>query len=205
MKIVITAEGKEPGSALDGRFGRCGYFVFYDTDVKQVVEVLENPSAQAAGGAGIQAAQLVVNRGAQAVLTGNVGPNAVDVLNKAGVKIHTGLSGTVQEAVDKFLAGNLASSSGPTVSAHAGTGGAPIPPPASSNPGTGGGRGAGFGRGGGGGRGMGRGGGRGRGFGGGPPADCVCPSCGQRVTHSPGTPCRSLKCPKCGTVMVRGD
>lgn len=202
MKIVITSEGGDLASAVDPRFGRCRKFVFYDTDTKQVVEVVDNPAAQAAGGAGIQAAQLAVNKGAKAVLTGNVGPNAADVFAAAGVQIYTGISGSVQEAIDRFVAGNFAPSSGPTVGAHAGMGGAPIPPPASSNPGKGAGRGMGFGRGGGmGGRGM----GRGRGFGAGPPAECVCPSCGERVAHTPGMPCRSMKCPKCDTVMVRSD
>jgi predicted Fe-Mo cluster-binding NifX family protein len=52
MKIVITSEGGELSSAVDPRFGRCRKFVFYDTDARKVVEVVENPAAQAAGGAG---------------------------------------------------------------------------------------------------------------------------------------------------------
>ena len=61
------------------------------------------------------------------------------------------------------------------------------------------------GSGGGSGRGMGKGGGRGRmgGFGLGPGGFCVCPKCGERVKHVQGTPCNSMKCPKCGTVMTR--
>lgn len=57
------------------------------------------------------------------------------------------------------------------------------------------------------GRGMGRGAGRGR-MGGsragaGPGGNCVCPSCGTRVTHQAGTPCAAMNCPKCGLRMVR--
>jgi predicted RNA-binding Zn-ribbon protein involved in translation (DUF1610 family) len=33
--------------------------------------------------------------------------------------------------------------------------------------------------------------------------NCVCPSCGHIVTHQVGVPCSSIKCPKCGTIMVR--
>ncbi|TFG23641.1 MAG: hypothetical protein EU529_06785 [Promethearchaeota archaeon] len=63
------------------------------------------------------------------------------------------------------------------------------------------------GRGGGGGRGR-RGGGGGRGMGGGPYAagpggDCVCPNCGNRVSHQVGVPCYNRNCPKCGTKMTR--
>ena len=58
------------------------------------------------------------------------------------------------------------------------------------------------------GRGMGRpqGGGRGRGggFGAGPGGDCICPNCGERVSHQLGKPCFEQKCPKCGTALTRG-
>jgi len=223
MKIAITSTGKELGSALDGRFGRCSFFIIYDTDAGKVLEVMENSAAQTAGGAGIQAGQLIVNKGVQAVLTGNVGPNASGVLSNGGVQVYAGFSGTVQEAIDSFGSGGMSAASGPTVQSHAGMGAATPQPPANppTNPPTnppagipgggmgmgGGGRAGGAGMGGGRGMGMGRGGGagRGRGFGAGPPADCVCPSCGERVAHVPGTACRSMACPKCNTVMVRGD
>ena len=57
------------------------------------------------------------------------------------------------------------------------------------------------------GRGMGRGGGRGR-MGGnrpgaGPGGECVCPSCGAKVSHQAGVPCYNVNCPKCGSRMVR--
>lgn len=52
------------------------------------------------------------------------------------------------------------------------------------------------------GRGTGGGGG-GRGGGRGPGGNCVCPSCGEKVRHQPGSPCFEQKCPKCGTAMTR--
>lgn len=55
------------------------------------------------------------------------------------------------------------------------------------------------------GRGGGRGQGRGGGQGAGPAGNCVCPSCGEKVKHRPGTPCNEMKCPKCGSSLVRGD
>lgn len=82
-----------------------------------------NESKTAMGGAGIQAGQFVASLGAQAVVTGNVGPNATRVLSAAGVKVYTGASGTVEEAVKKYLAGQLNQTSSATVSAHTGMGG----------------------------------------------------------------------------------
>lgn len=43
-----------------------------------------------------------------------------------------------------------------------------------------------------------------RGFGS-PPGACVCPACGFRQPKARGTPCSSVKCPKCGSPLVRGD
>jgi predicted Fe-Mo cluster-binding NifX family protein len=91
------------------------------------------------GGAGIQAAQFVVERGAQAVLTGNLGPNAFDVLQAAGVPGYLVPEGTVRQAVEAFKAGRVQPMGGANVAAHAGMG-----------------SGAGFGAGRGMGRGMGR-------------------------------------------------
>lgn len=50
------------------------------------------------------------------------------------------------------------------------------------------------------GKGIGRGKGRGRA---GYPIICVCPNCGKEISHRPGIPCNSVKCPQCGTVMAR--
>jgi hypothetical protein len=52
--------------------------------------------------------------------------------------------------------------------------------------------------------GRGQGGGRGSGNGAGPGGDCICPNCGERVSHQLGTPCIEQKCPKCGAAMTRG-
>jgi predicted DNA-binding protein (UPF0251 family) len=53
------------------------------------------------------------------------------------------------------------------------------------------------------GRGMGMGAGRGRGYGG--PATCKCSKCGKEISHVRGQPCVKQKCPKCGSMMIRGD
>lgn len=46
--------------------------------------------------------------------------------------------------------------------------------------------------------------GRGAGYGAGPSGYCVCPKCGEQTSHTAGTPCSQVQCPKCGTLMVRG-
>ena len=119
MKIAITSSGPELTSQVDPRFGRCAYFIFVDTDSDKF-EAIENSGAQGMGGVGIQAGQMMIDKGIKAVLTGNCGPNAFQTLKAAGVEVITGVSGTVQEVVDKFKAGGFQSVSGPNVSPHSG-------------------------------------------------------------------------------------
>lgn len=134
MKICVTSTGPGLDSEMDPRFGRCQYFLFVDLETLGC-KAVENPNIGAAGGAGIQSAQLVANKGVEALITGQVGPNAFTTLQAAGIKILTGASGKVREVLDKYQKGQISSSAqGPTVQAHFGMG-------------MGGGRGRGMGRG----------------------------------------------------------
>ena len=141
MKIAVSSSGNTLDSQIDPRFGRCVYFLIVDTDDMNF-EAFDNESLALGGGAGIQAAQFVASKGAKAILTGNVGPNAVKTLGAAGVEIFVGQNGTVREALERYNRGDLQSTGAPNVADHHGMGG-----------------------GGGGGRGMGGGGGRGMGGG----------------------------------------
>ncbi|MDD5259015.1 MAG: NifB/NifX family molybdenum-iron cluster-binding protein [bacterium] len=119
MKICITAEGNNLDSKVDPRFGRCQYFIIADTDTLEF-EAVGNPNIESTGGAGIQSAQIVAVKQVKAVLTGNVGPNAFQTLQAAGIEIFTGASGTVKEAVEKYKKGEYMAVSGPSVSSKAG-------------------------------------------------------------------------------------
>jgi predicted Fe-Mo cluster-binding NifX family protein len=116
MKLCITSKGKEAASEVDPRFGRAQYFIFVDTESGDL-EAEENPAVSAPGGAGVRAGQLVSERGTETVLTGNVGPNAFQVLNAAGIRVITGVGGTVEKAKNDFINGvyDGQETSGPTV------------------------------------------------------------------------------------------
>ena len=148
MKICVTATAGDLNAQVDPRFGRCQYFVIVDSET-MAFEAMANEAIAAPGGAGIQAAQTMVNKGVDVVISGNIGPNAFQVLSTAGVKIATGAYGTVQEATEMYKSGKLGETGAATVADHAGMG--------ATAPGGGFGMGMGGGRGGGGGRGMGRG------------------------------------------------
>ena len=76
-----------------------------------------------AGGAGISTAQLLIGKGIEAIVTGNCGPNAFEVLKAAGIMVITGVSGKVSDAVRKYNAGGLKPSDGANVSGYFGRGG----------------------------------------------------------------------------------
>jgi len=183
MKIAVTSTGPTLDDNVEARFGRCPYFLIIDTDTMQY-EAIENPNIALGGGAGIQSAQLMSEKGVTTVLTGNCGPNAFNVFGQAGIQVIVGVSGPVRNAVEQFKARAFSSASGPNVASHFGMNATPAGPTPTGQPmtdplgqgggmgldmgrGMGGGRGMGkgMGRGGGMGRGMGRGGGMGRGMG----------------------------------------
>ena len=121
MKIAVSATGTGLDAQVDPRFGRCQYFIIIDPDTMEF-EVVANSAAMAGGGAGVSAAQMVAGKGVEAVLTGNCGPNAFNVLNAAGVKVMTGVAGTVQDAVSDYKAGKYEVSSQANVRPHSGMG-----------------------------------------------------------------------------------
>jgi len=107
MKIAVTARGKELSSEVDQRFGRAKWLVVVDIETGDF-EVHDNSvNLNAASGAGIQTGQNIANLGVEAVITGNVGPNAFRTLNAADVKIFLAEKQTVQEAIDSFKSGKL--------------------------------------------------------------------------------------------------
>lgn len=175
MKICITSQAENLDSALDGRFGRCAYFIIYDTETREF-DSIANPYVNESGGAGIKAAELVASKNVSVVLIGNIGPKAFDVLKTANVSIISGLSGNVKEIIEKYRNKELKAMDKPTVAAKFGTEQTTVWPRC--------------------GRGMGR-----RGYG--HVGNCICTQCGEKIIHQPGIPCRTVRCPKCNAPMVR--
>jgi len=118
MKIVVTADGTDLDAQVDPRFGRSRYFLAVDTQDDSVTHHDNQQNLNAVQGAGIQAGQNVVQLGAEAVITGNVGPKAFSVLSAAGIKIFLVDGGTVKEAVEKFKAGSLQQVDGASKPGH---------------------------------------------------------------------------------------
>jgi predicted Fe-Mo cluster-binding NifX family protein len=118
MKIAITAQGEQMQSPVDPRFGRAKWFIVVDTDTGDFEAFDNKKNFDAAQGAGIQAGRNVAELGVKAVVTGNVGPKAFATLRAAGIDVHVGACGTVQEALEQFKAGELTSAQNANVEGH---------------------------------------------------------------------------------------
>jgi len=118
MKIALTSMGEGLDAQVDPRFGRAKVFLVIDTET-EAIEVVDNTqNLEAAQGAGIQAAQIVAETGAEVVITGHCGPNAFRTLTAAGIKLVVGAEGKIGEVVAKFKSGELKPAEGADVEGH---------------------------------------------------------------------------------------
>jgi len=107
MKVAVTSQGKESSSEVDPRFGRAKWLIIVDTETGHAEAYDNTVNLNAAQGAGIQTAKNVADLRAEAVITGNVGPNAFKTLHAANVKVFLAEKQTVGEAIDSFKADKL--------------------------------------------------------------------------------------------------
>ena len=118
MKLAITAQGDKATDAVDPRFGRARYLIVVNTDTGDCAAHDNTVNLNAAQGAGIQTARNAAELGVEAIITGNVGPNAFKTLNAAGIQIYLTGQQTVQEAVELFKQGQLQEVGSANVEGH---------------------------------------------------------------------------------------
>lgn len=118
MKICVTSRGPDLSSDVDPRFGRARFFIIYN-DEDDNYEVVDNEeNVNAAGGAGVQSATAVAGKGCKWVVSGHMGPKAMSILKEADVKVATGASGKVSDALREFSEGKLETTEEADVSPH---------------------------------------------------------------------------------------
>ena len=106
MKIAVSAEGQQLDSLIDARFGRAPYFLIIDSETLDF-KVVPNPYTNAMGGAGIQSAQLIIKEGADVLITGRCGPNALRVLETAHIDLLEGAEGSIETVINSYNTGQL--------------------------------------------------------------------------------------------------
>lgn len=118
MKVAVTVTGATLDSPVDPSFGRAPYIMIVDTDT-MAVEALDNQeNMNALKGAGIQAATMVSEHGADVLLTGHCGPNAFKALQAAKIGVANNAAGTVREAVQAYIDGKLSLADESDVEGH---------------------------------------------------------------------------------------
>ncbi len=107
MRVVVTSQGNDLDSPVDFRFGRCMYFIVAEmNDEIKLLEAIPNEANAFGGGAGVRAAQQVMNLKPDAIITGNLGPNAMAVLGNFNVPVYQGTS-TVRESLQQLKENKL--------------------------------------------------------------------------------------------------
>ena len=110
MIIMISSKQEDWNGAVEERFGRTPWLIKYDTESKKW-EAFQNPGASESGGAGIAAAQFVIDKGATTVISGSFGPNASNTLKAANINmfVFTPDVTSIKHAIELFEKGDLRS------------------------------------------------------------------------------------------------
>jgi predicted Fe-Mo cluster-binding NifX family protein len=118
MKVAVTSKGTLLESEVDPRFGRASYILIVDTDSFSFEAMDNSDNVNAFKGAGIQAATMISDKGAEVLMTGYCGPKAFATLEAAGVKVVSDISGKVRDAVTAVKEGRVSYSATPNKDGH---------------------------------------------------------------------------------------
>ncbi|MDI3502678.1 MAG: hypothetical protein PWR13_1220 [Archaeoglobi archaeon] len=118
MRIAVATERGGLDDRVSDVFGRAQTFTIVETEGEEIrdVRILKNTSANFPSGAGIQAAQMLVNEGVEAVIAGRFGPNASSIFSQSGVRMVTMSGVSVEEAVKRVIREGVPSESSPSPS-----------------------------------------------------------------------------------------
>jgi len=106
MKIAMPVDDRSMETSISQHFGRAPYFLIYDTGSKESL-FLDNSAAISQGGAGIKAAQIIVDNKVGALLTPRCGENAAEVIKKANIKMFKATNNSIKDNIDALNAGKL--------------------------------------------------------------------------------------------------
>lgn len=108
MIIAMPVDKDNMETSVGTSFGRTAYFLIYNTDTKES-QFINNEAASSRGGAGVKAAQTVVDSKADVLITPQCGENAAEVIKSAGMDIYSSNGSSAKENIDAMIAGDLSS------------------------------------------------------------------------------------------------
>ncbi len=108
MKLAIPVVAADLNAALESRFGRTPFFAICDTDGEGETKFIENVATQEAHGAGVMAAQILIDHDVEAVVSAKYGPNGSQALQQAGIACYLfGGAKSISEVLEAFSANSL--------------------------------------------------------------------------------------------------
>ncbi|MEG6523607.1 NifB/NifX family molybdenum-iron cluster-binding protein [Desulfotomaculum sp. 1211_IL3151] len=106
MKIAIPVDDHSMETNVCQSFGRAPYFLIYDNESKESA-FLDNSAAASQGGAGIKAAQIIVDSQVSALLTPRCGENAANVLKAANIKLYKTVNDSIKDNIRAYNDGTI--------------------------------------------------------------------------------------------------
>lgn len=106
MIIGIPADIEDMNGPVSGSFGRAPYYFIYDEEMRSG-HFVQNTAATAQGGAGVKAAQILVDQKAEVVISPQLGENAAMVLKDSNMDLFKPVDGSLMDNVLLFRDGKL--------------------------------------------------------------------------------------------------
>jgi len=108
MILLISAQKSDLDGPIERRFGRAPWLIKFDTETSQW-EAFENPGVGLSGGAGVAAAQFVIDQKASVVISGDFGPHAANAFRSANIemRLFTNDDTSVKISIDHYLQDKL--------------------------------------------------------------------------------------------------
>ena len=105
-KVAIAADGQQ----VSAHFGRCeGYVVATVEDGRVVAQTwVANPGHEPG-----RLPMLMRELGVECLVTGGIGPRAVEMLSEGGIQVLAGISGGIEQVLEEFAAGRLTGAENP--------------------------------------------------------------------------------------------
>ncbi|MBW1676704.1 MAG: NifB/NifX family molybdenum-iron cluster-binding protein [Deltaproteobacteria bacterium] len=114
MKVAVTSKGKTLDAEVEPRFSRSPFFVIVNTETGDF-KAFENPGASAKDAASVKAVKFLIDKGAKAIITGNLGHNAFVIIQDTPLRVYLCGGGTIREAIADFKKRKLLRAKKPSV------------------------------------------------------------------------------------------
>jgi len=101
MKIAIASNGNTLESTLDLSFGRCAYFIIYDSETK-AMEFIPNPNRDLEEGAGPASVNIIASRNADKIISSEFGVKIKPLLDSLKIQmiVLKKSTKTIQQIID---------------------------------------------------------------------------------------------------------